>query len=154
MNEPRRRGPIARVFVGIWDAMNFTRRLIFNLIFFALLLFLLALLVSGDKTAPLLERTTLVIAPEGQIVEQYSIDPVSRALARMMGDTSNVQVQLRDILRAIDAAAADERIERVYLNLDGLYGTGIATLREVAAALRDLRESGKQVVAYGTAYSQ
>ena len=154
MNEPRRRGPIARVFVGIWDAMNFTRRLIFNLIFFALLLFLLAVLVSGDKTAPLLERTTLVIAPEGQIVEQYSIDPVSRALARMMGDTSNVQVQLRDILRAIDAAAADERIERVYLNLDGLYGTGIATLREVAAALQELRESGKQVIAFGTAYSQ
>src|SRR5690606_4035526 len=97
MNEPRRRGPIARVFVAIWDAMNFTRRLVCNLIFFALLLFLLAVLASGEKTAPLLDRTTLVIAPQGQIVEQYSIDPVSRALAKMVGDTSNVQVQLRDI---------------------------------------------------------
>ena len=154
MNEPRRRGPIARVFVGIWDAMNFTRRLIFNLLFFALLLFLLALLASGDRTAPLLDRTTLVIAPEGRIVEQYSIDPVSRALARMTGDRSNVQVQLRDILRAIEAAANDERIERVYLNLDGLGPTGIATLREVADALGELREAGKQVIAYGTAYSQ
>src|SRR5690554_6767260 len=154
MNEPRRRGPIARVFVGIWDAMNFTRRLIFHLLVFARLLFLLALLASGDRTAPLLDRTTLVIAPEGRIVEQYSIDPVSRALARMTGDRSNVQVQLRDILRAIEAAANDERIERVYLNLDGLGPTGIATLREVADALGELREAGKQVIAFGQAYSQ
>ncbi|AOH36012.1 signal peptide peptidase SppA [Luteimonas sp. JM171] len=154
MNEPRRRGPVARVLVGIWDAMNFTRRLIFNLIFFALLLFVLALLAAGETTKPLLERTTLVIAPQGRIVEQYSIDPVSRALARMSGDRSNVQVQLRDILRAIEAAKDDARIERVYLDLDGLQPSGIAPLREVAAALRDLRESGKQVVAFGHAYGQ
>ncbi|NLG59806.1 MAG: signal peptide peptidase SppA [Gammaproteobacteria bacterium] len=154
MNEPRRRGPIARVLVGIWDAMNFTRRLIFNLLFFALLLFVLALLASGESTRPLLERTTLVIAPQGRIVEQYSIDPVSRALARLSGDRASVQVQLRDILRAIEAAKDDERIERVYLNLDGLQPSGIATMREVARALRDLRESGKQVVAFGQAYSQ
>src|SRR5690606_16537283 len=130
MNEPRRRGPIARVLVGIWDAMNFTRRLIFNLLFFALLLFVLALLASGESTRPLLERTTLVIAPQGRIVEQYSIDPVSRALARLSGDRASVQVQLRDILRAIEAAKDDERIERVYLNLDGLQPSGIATMRE------------------------
>ena len=154
MNEPRRRGPIARVLVGIWDAMNFTRRLIFNLLFFALLLFVLALLASGESTRPLLERTTLVIAPQGRIVEQYSIDPVSRALARLSGERANVQVQLRDILRAIEAAKDDERIERVYLNLDGLQPSGIATMREVARALRDLRESGKQVVAFGQASSQ
>ena len=154
MNEPRRRGPIARVLVGIWDAMNFTRRLIFNLLFFALLLFVLALLATGESTKPLLERTTLVIAPQGRIVEQYSIDPVSRALSRMSGDRTNVQVQLRDILRAIEAARDDERIERVYLNLDGLQASGIATLREVARALGELRESGKQVVAFGQAFSQ
>ena len=54
----------------------------------------------------------------------------------------------------IDYPDYDERIERVYLNLDGLQGTGTATLREVARALRELRDSGKQVVAFGHAYSQ
>src|SRR5690606_11306801 len=154
MNEPRRRGPIARVLVGIWDAMNFTRRLIFNLLFFALLLFVLALLATGESTKPLLERTTLVIAPQGRIVEQYSIDPVSRALSRMSGDRTNVQAQPRDSLRASEAARGDERSERVYLNVDDLQASGIATLREVACALRELRESGKQVVAFGQAFSQ
>src|SRR5690606_6327091 len=30
---PRQRGPIVRVLVGAWDALNFTRRLVFNLLF-------------------------------------------------------------------------------------------------------------------------
>lgn len=154
MTEPRKRGPIARVLVGIWDAMNFTRRLIFNLIFFALLLFVLAVMAAGDKTPPLHDRTTLVIAPEGRIVEQYSTDPASRALGRMFGSGGTGEVQLRDLLRAIDAAADDARIERVYLRVDAVQGTGIATLREVAAALARLREAGKDVVAYGEAFPQ
>jgi len=37
MNQPVRRSPIASFFVGLWDVMNFTRRLIFNLVFFGLL---------------------------------------------------------------------------------------------------------------------
>ena len=37
MNEPRRRGPIARVAIGLWDTVNCTRRLVFNLLFLALL---------------------------------------------------------------------------------------------------------------------
>ena len=28
-----RRGPLARFFIGVWDTMNFTRRLVFNLLF-------------------------------------------------------------------------------------------------------------------------
>ena len=40
MNEVRRRGPIASLFVWLWDAMNFTRRLVFNILFFGLALVL------------------------------------------------------------------------------------------------------------------
>ena len=64
MNEVRQRGPIARVFIGIWDAMNFTRRLVFNLVFFVVLLLILAAIGAGDRAKPLLQRTTLVIAPD------------------------------------------------------------------------------------------
>ncbi|HLT45124.1 MAG TPA: S49 family peptidase, partial [Luteimonas sp.] len=154
MNEPRRRGPIVRVIVGLWDAMNFTRRLFFNLLFFGVLLFLLAMLASGDKALPLQERTTLVLAPQGQLVEQYSSDAASRALARMYGDPGAGEVQLRDLLRAITAARDDARIERVLLRVDGLRFSGHAALRELAAAVRDLRQSGKQVVAFGESFDQ
>lgn len=150
---PSRPNPVARFFVGLWDVMNFTRRLILNLLFFGLLflvlLAFLAALGKGSGVAPLHERTTLVIAPEGRLVEQFSTDPVSRAVARALGDTSAEEIQLRDLLRAIEAAKDDTRIERVLLQLDGLQPSGMASMREVAAALGDLRASGKQVVAFG-----
>ena len=108
MNPPPvpRRNPVARFFVGLWDVMNFTRRLILNLMFFGLLfLMLIVMLVAMGKGASsakvLHERTTLVIAPEGRLVEQYSTDPVSRALAKAMGESNAEEIQLRDLVRAI-----------------------------------------------------
>jgi protease IV len=95
-----------------------------------------------------------VIAPEGRLVEQYSTDPAMRALAKLTGDESAEEIQLRDLLRAIDAAREDKKIERVLLRMDKLQPSGYASLREVAAALAKLRESGKQVVAFGENLSQ
>ncbi len=154
MNEVRRRGPIAGVFVGIWNAMNFTRRLVFNLVFFFLLLLFLVALGAGDRVKPMVGRTTLVIAPEGRLVEQYSTDAFTRTLAKAMGDDDAKEVQLRDLLRAIEAAKDDKRVERVLLRVDELQPSGYAQLREVAAALARLRASGKQVIAFGNQYGQ
>jgi len=156
MNPPPlpRRNPIASFFIGLWDVMNFTRRLILNLLFFGLLfVLLLVFLVAMGKGASaakvLQDRTALVIAPEGRLVEQYSTDPVSRALAKAMGQRDVEEVQLRDLIRALEAAKDDKKIERVVLQLDKLQPSGFASMREVAVALQDLRASGKQVVAFG-----
>src|SRR5688572_6933373 len=154
MNEVRRRGPIAGFFVWLWDAMNFTRRLVFNVLFFVLLLALLYALFSGGGLKPLGERTTLVIAPEGRLVEQFSTDTLSRAVSRVLGEEQDEEVQLRDLLRALEAARKDKRIERVYVRFDRLEPSGYASLREVAAALGRVRASGKQVVAFGEQYMQ
>lgn len=155
MNSPApRRNPIVRFFVGLWDVMNFTRRLVLNLLFFGLLLLILLVLAAREGQAPLLDRTTLVIAPEGKVVEQYSTDPVTRSLSKTLGDGRGQEIRLRDLLRAIDAAAEDKRIERVLLRVDKLQPSGLATLREVSAALRRLREAGKQIVAFGEGFDQ
>ena len=101
MNPPPlpRRNPIASFFVGLWDVMNFTRRLILNLVFFGLLFLVLIVMMvamgKGASSAKILQdRTTLVIAPEGRLVEQYSTDPVSRALAKAVGDSNAEEIQL------------------------------------------------------------
>ena len=154
MNEPRRRGPIARVAIGLWDTVNFTRRLVFNLLFLALLVIVLAVMFGGGKLAPMSERSTLVVAPEGRLVEQYSCDPLSRSFARATNSNDCREVRLRDVLRALDAARTDKRIERVALHLDELQPSGFATLREVAAAIAKVKAAGKQVVAFGDNYSQ
>ncbi|MFL9583255.1 signal peptide peptidase SppA [Stenotrophomonas sp. AB1(2024)] len=159
MNQPARRNPVASFFIGLWDVMNFTRRLILNLLFFGLLLLILVLFVfamgkGASSGRALQDRTTLVIAPEGRLVEQFSADPVSRALAKAIGDNSAEEVQLRDLVRALDAAREDKKIERVVLQLDKLQPSGFASMREVAASLQELRASGKDLVAYSDNMSQ
>ncbi len=139
--------------------MNFTRRLILNLVFFGLLFLLLVMFViaagmGAGASKSLQDRTTLVIAPEGRLVEQFSADPVSRALAKAVGDNGAEEIQLRDLLRVIESAKEDKKIERVVLELDKLQPSGFASLREVAAALQDLRASGKQLVAYSESMGQ
>ncbi|HEY9541960.1 MAG TPA: signal peptide peptidase SppA, partial [Luteimonas sp.] len=100
-----------------------------------------------------LDETTLVIAPEGMLVEQYSIDPGMRALSALSG-TGVHEVQLRDLLRALDEARTDDRIERVLLRVDGMGFSGYASIREVAAAIAELRAAGKQVVSFGENFTQ
>ena len=158
MNQSVSRNPIVLFFVGLWGVMNFTRRLILNLLFFGLLLLILlgfvAVLAHGDGIKPLAERTTLVIAPEGRLVEQFSADPVSRALAKSVGQGDGGEVQVRDLIRVIEAARTDGKIERVLLDLGKLQPSGLVPLREVAVALQGLKASGKQLVAFAESYSQ
>jgi protease-4 len=155
MNAPRR-GPIASFFVGLWDVMNFTRRLILNLVFFGLvMLFALLFLASlaGGNAHPLLDRTTLVIAPDGELVEQYTSDPVSRAFERATGNRHS-ELQLRDVLRALESARTDKNIERVFLHVDDLQAGGMASLREVADAIARVRAAGKPVIAFSEQMDQ
>ena len=154
MTQPRTRGPIARVFIGLWDAVNFSRRLVFNFLFLLVLFVLLAAMFGGGKLAPLRDASTLVIEPQGRLVEQYSCDPVSRAFARATDGADCREIRLRDLLRALEAARTDTRIDRVVLHLDELQPSGFASLRDVAAAIAKVKAAGKQVIAHGENFSQ
>jgi len=140
MDQP---GIFLRLLRGFWNALNFTRLLIFNLIFLTvLIIFFMAMFGSR----PVLQtRTTLVLDPKGSIVEQFTIDPTRRALGDLAGEAPK-EVQLRDLLRVIDAAAKDTRIERLVLVPDEIAGAGLATLHELGNALDRFRATGKQVV--------
>jgi protease-4 len=146
MAEQSRPNILVRLIRGLWGGFNFVRRLVFGVIALVLLLGVLAGL-AGSVPA-LREKTALVIAPRGAIVEQYSASPTDRAIAQLTGDEIH-ETQLRDILRALDAAASDPLIDRVVLVPDELYSAGMSTLLEVGAALDRFRESGKEVIAYG-----
>ncbi|MBX3691058.1 signal peptide peptidase SppA [Dokdonella sp.] len=143
-------GLIGRFFRGLWNTLNFTRRLVFNLIFVVILF---AVVVSAMRGSPTIEaKTALVLDPEGTIVEQYSGDPVERALAKVGGEGEK-QIQLRDLLRTIDLAAKDARIERIVLLPDQV-SAGLATLREIGQALDRFRDAGKELVVVSEGMSQ
>ncbi|OOG65561.1 signal peptide peptidase SppA [Rhodanobacter sp. B04] len=153
---PRRHGFWA-FLCTLGRGINVVRLLIINVVFFSLLGVLLLLLTAGVAGSRM-ERTlqddsVLVIRPQGQLVEQYSIDPLQRALSGLSGDAPK-QVQLRDLVGAIDAAAKDKRISRILLLPDELQGGGFAALHEVGAALDRFRAAGKPVIAWAANLDQ
>ena len=146
-------GPIRRVLVGIWNTINFTRQLVFNLIFLLVCFILLAVIFASPGVQPLQNKSALVLPLHGKLVEQFSSAPVERILNQVMGEDAP-ELQLRDLLKAIKAAKDDQRIDRIVLVTDGFDATGFAAMRDLAAALRDFRASGKQVIAYGADMDQ
>lgn len=137
--------------------LNMVRLVILNVVFFTLL-FLLSLLVLGVMAgrhagAAIESDTVLVIKPEGRLVEQFSVAPLQRVLAGLSGNEPK-EVQLRDLIGAIDAAAKDKRITRILLLPDQLQASGFAALREVGAALDRFRATGKPVIAWGVNLDQ
>ena len=87
----------------------------------------------------------LVIAPEGELVEQLSGDPVRRAFGQASGGPAP-ETLLRDVIDAIEAAKSDERIKLIVLDLGNLETSGLSKLQEIGAALRDFKGAGKRVV--------
>lgn len=156
MNQVKR-GPVASFFYGIWTLIRVTNHLVFLAIaVFLFFIFVLGLLASagssgGVKTID--EKTALVLNLDGQLVEQYSTDPISRAFEEATGDGQH-EIQLRDVLKVLKAAKTDKKIDRILLQTDGLSVTGFAALRDVAAALRDFKTSGKQIIAHGVNMDQ
>ncbi|WP_088280658.1 signal peptide peptidase SppA [Ideonella sp. A 288] len=148
-----RPGFLRRFFGGLWWLVDGSRRLVFNLLFLAIVV---ALVVGWLRSGPprLQDKTVLVLDLRGALVEQYSGSPRQQALAQAQGQDTD-QVALRDLLGVLDAAARDDKIGSVLLMLDDFGGAGLANLREATMALERFRKaSGKKVVAWATHYSQ
>ena len=143
---------------GFWNGLravgrgiNIARLVIINLIFFFILA--LILVAIGRSTPEVGPNSALVLKPDGQLVEQYSIDPASRALAKMSGQDEG-QVQVRDLVGVIDAAARDGNIKRILLEPDQLQPGGFGALEEIGAALDRFRATGKQVFVWSAGLDQ
>jgi len=130
-----------KILVGIKDALV----LMFMLIFFGLLA---AALTARPGTKPI-GTGALVMELKGAIVEQPASISPTQALS---GGSQMKQFRLRDILAALDAAATDDRVKTVVLDLDGFTGGGQVALGDVAAAL-DKVKAKKPVLAFATGYS-
>jgi protease IV len=130
--------------------INMARLVIINTVFFGLLLLFLLCVwgVGASKHInDIQDSSVLVLKPEGRLVEQYSINPMQRALSKLSGNEPK-EVQLRDLTSSIDAAAKDSRITRIVLDPGALQSSGFAALSEVGAALDRFRAAGKPVVVW------
>ena len=131
-----------KLLVGIKDGLV----LIAMLLFFGLLF---VALNARPGMAPI-GSGALVLDLDGSIVEQPA---EQTALATLSGRNGPREFRARDVLRAIQAAKTDSRVKALVLDLDSFGGAYPATLNEIAAAIGDVRASGKPVLAYATSYT-
>ena len=142
---------IGRVLHWIWSGLDGLRKVLHLLLLLALFGILWG---AFSRPIPLVpDKAALVIRPRGPIVEQLTGDPLERAIAEIVRQQPT-QTLLRDVVDAIEAAADDDRISSLYLDVGGLERGGLAKLQEIAAAIDGFRATGKPVIAYGGYYEQ
>jgi protease-4 len=124
----------------------------------ALVLILLLVLFGGlwaafNATGPAIrvpDGSALLVDLDGVLVDQASdVSP----LAALSGNVGLAETEAHDLVRAIDLAAADDRISMVVLDLDGFVGGGLANLQAVGDALGRFRKAGKRVEAFAIGYA-
>ena len=115
----------------------------FVLIFFTIII-IGAFTSSGPEVKDPSGRV-LFIDPVGTVVDQevFNSDFLSNLGARPSTD----QIQTRDLIELIRAAAEDEDIPAVFIDFSATGFAGPTTAINIAKELKALRESGKRVIA-------
>lgn len=145
------------LFVGIWNTINFSRRLVLNILFLVLIIFIIiGISNSGSKKAKVEANSALVLNLEGNIVIQKTwVDPAEKFIGEISGQgNDNPEILLVDLIKAIENATEDNRIKAIVLQLDGFGGGGMDKLKDVAEALQAFKSSGKPIYAMGDYYAR
>jgi protease IV len=137
------RSALMGFFALVWRILEGVRKVLHLILLLVIFGFILAALHTSIPIVP--RSAALVIAPEGELVEQLSSDPLRRAVGQASGGPAP-ETMLKDVVDAIGAAKNDSRIKLISLNLGNLNTSGLSKLQEIGAALRDFRSAGKRVV--------
>ncbi|RJE77573.1 signal peptide peptidase SppA [Pseudoalteromonas citrea] len=147
---------IGKLFKGLWHGLNFSRRLILNLLFLGIIVALIVGISSDSEEIIVDENSVLRLNLKGSLVEELTyIDPFDAALndATSANDQPK-EILLDDVIRVIKQAKDDERIQVLLLDLKHLRGGHLDKLRTIADTIDEFKESGKKVLAHGAYYSQ
>ncbi|KLI64309.1 signal peptide peptidase SppA [Aurantiacibacter marinus] len=132
-----------RLLVGIKDGLA----LLFLLLFFGLLFAAL----SARPNPGVVRDGALLLDIDGVIVEEVApINPIQALISQTVPVREYAS---RDLARAIDAAATDDRIKAIALDLSDFLGGGAVHMQEVSGALSRFRAAEKPIYTFGMAYS-
>jgi protease-4 len=115
-------------------------------------LFLGAMIALGQKKPVMVEEGSYLVFDLGaNIVDTPAQNEGFDEFMEALGGEPRHQLQLRQVTRALQAAANDNSIKGLYLTGSlhaGGYGSGYAALKEVREAVLAFKASGKPVKAY------
>ncbi|WP_017444871.1 signal peptide peptidase SppA [Gayadomonas joobiniege] len=147
---------ISRLLSALWSTINFTRKLFLNILFFGLLIIVLIAVTKDKETFVLTEPSALVLNLSGQLVEEKTfINPVDAVMQESLGgDNQQAEISIHDINKVLEAAAEDDNIQIVVLELQNLIGGGLNKLDSIGERLNAIKANGKTVIASGDYYTR
>ena len=147
---------IKRITKSLFELLNISRKIIVNLVFFTVLLLLFIVLTADEDEIKIPNKAALVLNLKGDIVEQKrEINPMDAFVSEAFDQpTETPEVLLADIIKVIDNAKDDDRIQVLALQLQGMKTAGLTKLRDIAQSVEAFKATGKKVIAYGDQFQQ
>ncbi len=115
---------------------------------FILSIVIIAAISSTKPTVQIQKNSILKIELSGSIVEQATENPINFSIPGLPLDIDVKEQGLDHLLKAIDLASKNPKIEGIYLNV-GIMEAGWTTVDEIRNALKQFKKTGKFIYAYG-----
>ena len=136
--------------------LTLTRKILLNTLTAIVLVVITFSILGGvgsyfaEEDKIITEDKVLWFKPVGVVVDN-SINSPSSIDALLLGSTDVKQHKLEDLLEVLSSAANDENLAAVYINVTEL-GMYYASAFEIADAIKNIKDNGKRVIAYGQNY--
>lgn len=136
------------------DFLKFTLATVTGIIVSFVILFFISMLVvfgiasSSESETQVRKNSVMMFDLNGTLMERSQENPFDF----LMGEDYTTY-GLDDILSSIKKAKENDDIKGIYIQATSL-NAGFASLEEIRNALKDFKETGKFVVAYGDSYTQ
>lgn len=146
MSNPSKTSVLGRIGGSITKLRNFAVNAIF--LVFLMFVFIAGLATCERVSVP--KNSALLIDPKGVLVEARSY---AAGLEHLL-QSGPRQIELQELLTAIDLAGEDPDIRMILLDLDELYGITPVHASRLGAALNQFKEKSKKVISFANYYNQ
>lgn len=116
------------------------------------IIMMVVMIIGLESSTPIIDikdKSILHIDLDGTITERSQ--PIQ--LIEQIYRENETNIPLNQLLKAINNASTDKRIEGIFLDCNGL-NSGLASATAIVDALNKFKESGKWIIAYGDNYEQ
>jgi len=123
------------------------------IIIFFFFIFTFAIISSLDsaETVTISENTVLEIRLDYKVPERTNTKP---SMGLSLLPSLRKTIGLNDIVRIINNAKVDNRVNGIFLDLDNLYVGGLSKINTIREALIDFKTSDKFIVAHGNTINE
>lgn len=122
---------------------------------FVVMLVVMVIALTKDNKVAVPDKAALIVNLDGVLVEQKKAFNAGEAISKSLGgDEEPPELLVSDVVKAINAARDDERIQALVLDPQQLLPAGVDKLMTVGKAVTAFKASGKPVYAIGDYYDQ